>query len=298
MSIEVGVRVRAGSIAAHVRVEDWVGRVTYVLSLALAAVALAATAATLLFPDALRGPAVSIGQLQGTALVLMVVTLPVLDVSMALVARGVVVALIFWLGALGSIVYQAVLFLVAAQFNQLFFLYVAVLSLSIWGLLALAWRVPIESVGRRVGVHAPVRLIAAYLLVNTALYLALWLQALIPAVIDGGAPAFLEGTGMTTGPVQILDLAFTLPLMTLAAILLIRRSPAGQVLTGAMLVMLAIETLSIGVDQWLGHTADPASPAASIALTPIFGVLTIVGVAVLALFLRPAPGGSRTDRRP
>jgi hypothetical protein len=53
-----------------------------------------------------------------------------------------------------------------------------------------------------------------------------------------------------------------------------------------MLVMLAIETASIGVDQWWGHAADPSSPAASAALTPVFGVLTVIGIAVLALFLR------------
>ena len=92
---------------------------------------------------------------------------------------------------------------------------------------------------------------------------------------------------MTTGPVQILDLGFTLPLLTLAAVLLLRRRPWGYVLTGALLVMLAIETASIGVDQWLGHAADPASPVASDALTPVFAVMTVLGLGVLALFLRP-----------
>ena len=92
---------------------------------------------------------------------------------------------------------------------------------------------------------------------------------------------------MTTGPVQILDVGFTLPLMALAAILLLRDRPWGYVLSGALLVMLTIETASIGVDQWLGAAADPASPAVSAALTPVFAVLILIGVAVLGLFLRP-----------
>ena len=268
---------------------DWVGRIPLALSIALALDTFAACATALLFREALRGPAVSIGSMQGTALVLLVVTLPVLAASMALVRRGVTVAVIGWLGALGSIAYQSVLFLFATPFNAFFFLYVAMLSLSVWSLVALAPRIPIAAVAGRIGTHAPVRVVAAYLLINAALFLLLWLRATVPAVLSDGPPAFLEGTGMTTGPVQILDLAFTLPLMTIAAIGLLRRRSWAFVLTGALLVMLAIETASIGVDQWVGHAADPSSPAASAAMTPVFAVLTLVGLGILGLFLRPGP---------
>ena len=284
-------RPRSPASAATVPREraDWVGQVPYALSVALAVVTFAAVVTALLFRDALRGPAVSVGNMQGTALVLLVVTLPVLVVSMMLFARGVTGALIFWLGALGSVAYQSVLFLFAVPFNPFFFLYVAMLSLSAWSLVALAPRIPIGALAGRIGAHAPVRVVAGYLLVNTGLYLLLWLRATVPATFSAGPPAFLEGTGMTTGPVQIIDLAFTLPLMILAAVGLLRRRPWGSLLTGVLLVMLAIETASIGVDQWFGHAADPSSPASSAELTPVFAVLTGVGVVILALFLRPGP---------
>ena len=269
---------------------DWVGRLPFVLAIALAVDTFAAAATALFLREALRGPAVSIGSMQGTALVLLVVTLPVLAVSMALVSRGVTVAVIGWLGALGSIAYQSVLFLFGTPFNAFFFLYVAMLSLSIWALVALFARIPIAQLVGKVGSGAPVRLVAGYLLINMVLFLGLWLQATVPAVLSAAPPAFLVGTGMTTGPVQILDLGFTLPLMTLGAVLLLRRRPWGYVLTGALLVMLAIETASIGVDQWFGHAADPASTVASDAMTPVFAVLTALGLAVLALFLRPQTG--------
>jgi hypothetical protein len=263
-----------------------IGPLPYVLSAALALDTLAAAGTAWLFRDLLRGPEVSIGSMQGTALVLLVVTLPVLLASMALTARGMTVALVGWLGALGSVAYQAVLFLFATPFNAFFFLYVAMLSLSIWSLIALATRVRAEQVAGRVGGHAPVRIVAGYLLVNALLFLGLWLQATVPAVLTTAPPAFLDGTGMTTGPVQIMDLGFTLPAMTLAAVELLRRRPLGYVLTGSLLVMLAIETASIGVDQWIGHAADPASPVASAALTPVFAGLTVLGVVVLGLFVR------------
>jgi hypothetical protein len=273
-------------LAAHAPT-GWVGPMPFALSVALALDTFAAVVTALLFREALRGPEVSIGSMQGTALVLLVVTLPVLVASMVLVARGVTVAVIGWLGALGSIVYQSVLFLFATPFNAFFFLYVAMLSLSVWSLAAIVSRIPVARVAGQIGTHAPIRAVSGYLLVNAALFLGLWLMATVPAVLSPDPPAFLAGTGMTTGPVQILDLGFTLPLLTLAAVLLLRRRPWGYVLTGALLVMLAIETASIGVDQWLGHAADPASPVASDALTPVFAVMTVLGLGVLTLFLRP-----------
>lgn len=273
--------------ARRARTTVAIGSVPFVLSIILAIDTLAAVVATLLARDALRGPAVSIGSLQGTALVLLVVTLPVLAVSMVLVGRGFGAAVIGWFGALGSILYQGVLFLFGTPFNAFFFLYVGMLSLSFWAIVALGTAIRVSRLAGHVGSNAPVRTIAAYLLVNGALFLALWLQATIPAVLSPRPPAFLDGTGMTTGPVQILDLGFTLPLMALAAVLLLRRRPWGYLLAGSLLVMLAIETASIGVDQWIGHMADPASPVVSAALTPVFGALTALGVAVLALFLRP-----------
>ncbi len=67
----------ATSVTAARAAADWVGPIPYALSIALGVVTLAAVVAALPVRDALRGPAVSVGKMQGTALVLLVVTLPV-----------------------------------------------------------------------------------------------------------------------------------------------------------------------------------------------------------------------------
>jgi hypothetical protein len=289
--LEVRLQARVGTRGRLVA-ED-VGRAPVVLSLATAAVTFAASALSLLYGDALRGPAAMNGSLQGTALVLLVVTLPVLLVSMWLAERGSVLALLGWLGALAAIAYQGVLFAYATPFNAFFFLYVGTLSLGLWSLIVLALRTPIGELFAAIGTGAPVRVVAGWLLLNMGAFLLLWLRATVPAVFSSEPPEFLVGTGMTTGVGQVLDLGFTLPLMAAAAALLLQRRPIGYVLTGTMLVMLGIETLSIGVDQWVGATADPASTVVSMALVPVFAVLTVLGIGVLALFLR----GSAAFRR-
>jgi hypothetical protein len=269
------------------------GRAPFVLSVLLVVVALGAGVASLARPDLIHGPAVSVGSLRGTGLVMVVVAIPLLLASMAAVRSGSLLGLLGWLGALAFIAYQAVLFLFGSPFNGLFPLYVGMLSFSGWGLIALAPRVPVGDVAARFGPRTPVRLVAGYLVGMACLFYLLWLRAILPALFASEAPAFLVGTGMTTGPGQIMDLAFLLPLCLLTGFRAWKRRPVGMVLAGTLLVMLAVETASIGVDQWFGSAADPASPVASASLVPVFALVTLVGNTVLVLFMR----GAREVRR-
>ncbi|HZS92542.1 MAG TPA: hypothetical protein VFE42_34275 [Chloroflexota bacterium] len=50
----------------------------------------------------------------------------------------------------------------------------------------------------------PVRVIACYVLLITALFALVWLKYVMPALINNTAPAGLAKTGMVTNPVQVL----------------------------------------------------------------------------------------------
>lgn len=265
---------------------DRLGRAPFVLSGLLAIDAIVATLASLARPDLIHGPAASIGSLRGTALVVLVVGVPLLAASMALVRRGSLLALLGWLGVLAYISYQGVLFLFGSPFNGLFFGYLGILSFGVWALIALVPRLPVGDIAARFGPRTPTRLVAGYLVVVAGLFYVLWLRAIVPALFDSTSPGFLEGTGMTTGPGQILDLGFALPVGVIAAVQLWQRRPWGYLLAGAMLTMLAIETISIGVDQWFGSDADPTSSAVSAAMIPVFAGLSVVDLVVLAAYLR------------
>jgi len=128
-----------------------------------------------------------------------------------------------------------------------------------------------------------VRAIAAYLLVTAVAFALLWLRDVVPAILTGGVPQSLRGTSFSTNVVEVIDLAFTLPLTFAAGLWLWRARTWGVLLSGTMLVFLTIEAISVATDQYFGHLADPSQPTAAIAP---FIVLAVVGLVPTITFLR------------
>jgi hypothetical protein len=271
------------------------GSAPYVLSVLLLLDAAVACAVSLFRPDLLHGPAVSIGNLRGTALTVLVVALPVLALSMVAVRRGRPLGLAGWIGAIAYTGYQGGLFLMGTPFNGLFLLYVGIAGLAVWSAIALVPRTPLGAYAAMFGPRLRARLVAGWLVLLAAAFYVLWLRAIVPALFASDAPAFLAGTGMTTGPAQVLDLAFFLPLTLLGAALVWRRHPWGLLLAGALLVQSTIESVSVAADQWMGSAADPASPVSSAAMAPVFLVLAAIGLAVIAVYRQGTkPSAART----
>ena len=263
-----------------------IGTFPYVLTVALVAITIVAAAATFFVPGILRGPAVMNGSARGTALVLLLVAAPTVAVSIARLSQGHARAAITLVGGLIFIAYNAVVLIFDTPFNSLFLLYVAMLSLAVWSIVAVLVRTDITALRGSFGTRLPVVGIATYSLAVAGLNFLAWMAGAVPAVLSSKAPAFLEGTGATTNPMYVLDLGFTLPLVALGAIWLWQRRPWGYLIVGSMLTMFVIESLSIATDQWFGHAADPTSQVASAAMTPAFAIVTVIGLVPLALFFR------------
>ncbi|HEY7011290.1 MAG TPA: hypothetical protein VH480_00940 [Streptosporangiaceae bacterium] len=262
------------------------GGIAYWLSGALAVAAALSALLTYLVGGVLRGPAVMNGSARGTALVVLVVGVPVLTCSLVLARRGSAIAVVTWLAAVGFLLYNALMFVFATPANRLFLLYLAMLSLAVWSAGTLLWHIDMPAFGRHIPTQAPVRLAAGYLWAIVLLNGVPWLVRILPSLARSGEPAYLLGTGMATNIVFVQDLALWLPLTAVAAAWLWLRKPRGYLLGGASLVMGVIESISIAADQWYGHAADPASTVVSAVLTPIFAALAVISLAVAWLLLR------------
>ena len=253
------------------------------LSVALAVVNLVAGLVSLLFPGIFRDDPAFAGNARGTFVVILAVALPAMVLAMRAAARGSLRAGFVWLACVGYLLYNAILASFSLRFNPLFLVYVASLSLSVASLVAVLRCLDANLLARRLSPRVPVRAVSAYLLVIAAAFALLWLADIVPAILSGQVPASLRGTTLITNAVEVIDLAFTLPLTLAAGLWLWRGRAMGVLLAGTMLVFLTLEAVSVATDQYFGHLVDPTQPTGAIAL---FVALAVIGAFPTVAFLR------------
>lgn len=253
---------------------------------ALALVTATAAAGTFFGPGVLLGSAAMNGSARGTALVVLVLALPLLLGSALLARLGSARAPVVWLGTAGYLAYNAVLFLFATPFNRFFPAYVSMLTLSLAAIGSAAARLPAEALAGRLRRDAWTRGVAAYVWLVVAFNALAWLKNVVPALADPESAPFLTGTGLPTNPIYVQDLAVWLPLATLLAVWLWQGRAWGFAGTGAILVLWAIESVSVALDQDFGARADRTSTVVSGSLLWPFLGLAALGVVPLVLLLR------------
>jgi hypothetical protein len=118
-------------------------------------------------------------------------------------------------------------------YNQLFLVYVAIFSLSLY---TFAYSIMTLNAGRvkEDMASAPVRITAAFIFFIAAMITLMWLSMIIPSLITGQRPADLET--YTTLVIQALDLGVVIPLAIITGILLLKRDPWGYALASIILI--------------------------------------------------------------
>ncbi len=257
----------------------------------MAALVVVAAVPTFFVDGILNGTPVMNGSARGTALTMFALALPVLAVGLATSTRDAVRGRAALIGALAYLTYNAALLAYATPFNELFLAYVALLGLSLWALVsALLDPRPLLAPGTTM----PARGIAAFVLTVVALNALAWLRVVVPD-LGQAPPGFLDGTGLTTNPIYVQDLAFWLPALAIVAVLLWQRRPSGMFLAGAGLVFWMIEAIGVAVDQWFGHRADPTSDVATLGGVVLFVVLAGATLIPLTLWLRAVPARTHDE---
>ncbi len=222
-------------------------------------------------------------QAMGQDFLSLVVVLPALVVSALLARRGSARARLVWLGLLVYIVYTYAIAAFDVRFNGLFLVYTALLGCSLYALIGGVATTDMGALRARFGDSTPVRTTSISLAVVAVLFYMLWLSDVVPALIARTVPASVAAVGLPTSPVHVLDMAWILPAMLMAAYWLWHRCAIGYVLSGALLAFVSTMCLAIASMTVFMRRAGIAAPAEQ---TVAFIVVAALTLGLLAWYLR------------
>ena len=252
--------------------------VVSVLSVVIATVLLATSVAGLSFGTRglYRPDPATLPTFLGQDALSLVVGLPLLIGSMRLARRGSLRGLLLWAGALFYFAYSYSFYVLSPEFNALYVAYLAIVSMSLYGLLALLFSVDADAVKARFAARTPVHLIGGFMMFMALLLGVKWVGGILGALQAGVTPAHKDIV------VWALDLVVALPALFWAGAWLWRKQPLGFVVAGLMLLKAAFVGITLVVDSYLvtlwGEPLDPMLPA--------YAVIGLGGLAFLVVYLR------------
>ncbi len=224
--------------------------------------------------DSAAGAAQVIGQ----DIVTLFIGIPLLIIASVLASRGLLRGQVLLAGTLGYFLYTYTSMAMLAAYNELFLLYVALMSLSLFAFVLALLSIDVATLPSHFTAQFPRRTIAGFALFLGAMLLLLWLKLIVPPLLAGTAPAGLDS--YATLVIQALDLGFIVPTALLTGVLLLRRAALGYLLAAVVLILgltMGAALLAMSIAQILaGAVVDPAALVIFTALAVVDAVLTIL----------------------
>jgi hypothetical protein len=180
--------------------------------------------------DSVSYAAQAIGQDAATLLV----GLPLLFTGLLLARNGSLRGQLLLAGGLGYMLYTYTSYTFLMTYNELFLLYVALFSLSLFAFILALSGMDAELVSQKVSGRMPRRSIAIFLMLIAAFLSLVWLGRIVPPLAAGTPPFGLES--YTTLVIQALDLGIIVPASVITAVLLWQKRPWGYTLTSVLIV--------------------------------------------------------------
>jgi hypothetical protein len=150
---------------------------------------------------------------------------------------------LLWLGLQAYLLYSYSLFAFGLVFTPLYLAYLAIMGLSAYSLAGFAVHFDSHVLARWNAGRMPRRTMGVSLMMVAVVFAVLWILTIFGFLGDD--------MPQSAAIVLVLDLAFTLPLLVIVAVLLLRREPLGDFLAPGVFVMSAAITLAVAAGEFL-----------------------------------------------
>lgn len=213
--------------------------------------------------------------IQGIAqdIITLCIALPLLLISLFMTKKGSLKGRMLLSGTLFYIFLTYLFYLVMAMFNPMFLVYVLLLSLSFFTLILTIFSLHPENLIKSFHPTLPVKLLGGFLICNALAIGSLWLQVVIPAILNNTIPIDLDH--YTTLTVQGLDLALFLPFSFISGIFLIKRIHFGYLFGPVYYVFLSLQMTTL-TSKIVGMAIEGVNVIPVIFIIPVFNFVTIL----------------------
>jgi hypothetical protein len=179
---------------------------------------------------------------------------------------------LFLAGTVGYFLVTYLFYTVMGMYNELFLLYVALMGLSFFTLLTILFGMDLNTIQDHFNTKTPIKGAGIFLLLNTVMIGMMWLQVVLPPLLDGSLyPKELQH--YTTLIVQGLDLGLLLPLCVVSAVLFIRKKPLGFMAAPVYLVFLSILMTAL-LAKIIGMSLIGVDAGPALVIIPIILICT------------------------
>ncbi|MBN1315660.1 MAG: hypothetical protein JXA42_09340 [Anaerolineales bacterium] len=206
---------------------------------------------------------------------------PLLIVSILQYRRGSLIGQILLTGTLGYFLYLYASMALGASYNQLFLLYVAIFSASLFTFIQVFTSVNLDSVAAQTGAGLPRRGLAVFMFAAGLVTLVMWGAPLVTALVQGGTPDKMDS--YTTMVTYALDLAIITPATFLCGVLVLRRDPLGYVVAIPLLTLVVLLVPQIILSTIFQKSAGVPFTTGEM-IGPVFGFI-ILGLIATWLYV-------------
>lgn len=226
-----------------------------------------------------------ISQMQGQDLITLIIVIPVMMGSLYLISKDSLRGRLIWMGTIFYFLYTYVSMSFATSYNQLFLVYVALFSLSLFTFLGELISMDIKKVKENFSSNKMRKVTAIFLFIVGLMLAGMWLKMIIDSLIMGAEPLALEK--YTTLVIQALDLGIVVPTAILSAYLLIKNNEWGYVIASIFLIKASLLGTAI-----LSMILFMALNGVDVALGQIlfFVIFTLAGIIIAIVFYSKIDG--------
>ena len=202
------------------------------------------------------------------------IAIPLLIVSFVKSRRGSLKAKYLLTGTLLYFLVTYTFYTVMAMYNGMYLAYVAIMGASFFSIVKSLCSFDVHSMHDSFDVSSPIRTSGGFLIFNSVAIALLWLNIIIPPLLDGTViPAQTEH--YTTLIVQGFDLGILLPACFISGLLLFKKAPLGYLLGPVYFVFLSLLmtalTAKVIAMKVSGFNVFPV-----VIIIPLFAIITII----------------------